>query len=553
MTLPLGSRARDARADSATGLHAAPADDPGAALHPGVVRSLPFGVTIWRRRDPGEPSSFHLVASNRAADELAGFALEPRTGERLLDLIPDAEASGVLSLLSEVERTGAPRDLGPVSIGAAHVPPRSFGFHAFLLGDGSVGMTAENLTQLQRREEEARRLQDIALAVGEADDFRAALGVVLQKVCEATGWTYGQAWAPRSDGTRLEWYAAYHGPDDRLTKFRRECETLSFGLGAGLPGQVWASKRSHWVENTEGSDVFSRSRAAVEAGLESCVAVPVVAGGDVVAVIEFLQTGPQPEDPRLLGTVQTIAVQLGWLMQRKQTEERLRRSHHRLRTLSGRIQSIQEEERTTVAREIHDQLGQALTAVKMETTWLHKRISEGYASRKDLMARLESMARLVDSTIDQVRRISAKLRPGILDELGLSAAMEWQAEDFQRRTGVLCTVFADLGESRLERHASTALFRIFQESLTNVARHAGASWVRAVLRRVGGRLVLEVHDNGRGISEREISSAASLGLLGMSERARLIGGQLEISGRAGGGTTVRVTAPLRRHSGAAGE
>jgi len=131
--------------------------------------------------------------------------------------------------------------------------------------------------------------------------------------------------------------------------------------------------------------------------------------------------------------------------------------------------------------------------------------------------------------------------------------MEWQAEDFQRRTGVLCTVFADLGESRLERHASTALFRIFQESLTNVARHAGASWVRAVLRRVGGRLVLEVHDNGRGISEREISSAASLGLLGMSERARLIGGQLEISGRAGGGTTVRVTAPLRRHSGAAGE
>ena len=162
------------------------------------------------------------------------------------------------------------------------------------------------------------------------------------------------------------------------------------------------------------------------------------------------------------------------------------------------------------------------------------------------------MARLVDSTIDQVRRISAKLRPGILDDLGLTAAMEWQAEVFQNRTGVLCTVSADLGGSSLERDASTALFRIFQECLTNVARHAEARWVRAILRRAGARLLLEVHDNGRGITEREISSTTSLGLLGMSERARQIGGEFEISGRAGGGTTVRVSVPLRRNAGTAG-
>lgn len=156
------------------------------------------------------------------------------------------------------------------------------------------------------------------------------------------------------------------------------------------------------------------------------------------------------------------------------------------------------------------------------------------------------MARLVDSTIDQVRRISAKLRPGILDELGLTAAMEWQAEDLQKRTGVVCTVRSDLGDAHMGRDVSTALFRIFQECLTNVARHAGASWVRAVLRRSGPRLVLEVHDNGRGISATEAASPASLGLLGMKERSRLIGADFEIGARAGGGTTVRVTVPLNR-------
>jgi signal transduction histidine kinase len=413
--------------------------------------------------------------------------------------------------------------------------------------DEYVGVALEDITQRSRGEEEARLLQAITLDVGEATDFRAALRVVLDKTCEATGWAYGQAWVPRPDGSALEWCAASQAPGERIARFRQESERNPLLPGTLLPGRAWSTKGAAWVEDLTSDPGFSRAKAAKEAGLRTGVAVPVLAGGDVVAVIEFFLAERRREDRRLLGIVRTIAIQLGWLMQRKQSEEKLRQSHERLLALSGRIQSIQEEERTIVAREIHDQLGQALTAVKMETAWFQKRILEGYASRKDMTARLESMARLVDSTIDQVRRISAKLRPGVLDELGLAAAMEWQAEDFQKRAGVLCTVRSDLGDVRLDRDAATALFRIFQECLTNVARHAGARWVRAILRRVGRQLVLEVHDDGRGISPSEVASPASLGLLGMTERSRLVGGEFEISARAGGGTTVRVAVPLTRH------
>jgi signal transduction histidine kinase len=521
--------------------------EPGILLYAEVIRNLPIAVTIWRLEDPADETTFRLVASNPAADRMAALPLGQRTGEPVLSLFPAAQATGILHMLQEVLRSEAPRDLGPIPYADERVSQAVFTLRAFPLADRCVGIVSEDVTQRHRGEEEARLLQAITLAVGEATDFRAALKVVLEKTCEATGWTLGQAWVPRADGTALEWCTASQVHGEAMMRFQHASESNPILPGAVLPGRVWSTKQLEWVEDVTRVPGFSRARAAIEAGLHAGVGVPVLAGGDVVAVIEFFLSQRRQEDRGLLGIVQTIAIQLGWLMQRKQSEERLRRSHERLLALSGRIQSIQEEERTTVAREIHDQLGQALTALKMETAWLHKRISEGFASRKDLTARLESMTRLVDSTIDQVRRISSKLRPGVLDQLGLTAAMEWQAEEFQKRTGVVCTVRSDLGETRLGRDASTALFRIFQECLTNVARHAKARWVRAVLRTVGRRLVLEVHDDGRGISPAEVASPASLGLLGMSERSRLMGGEFEISARAGGGTTARVTLPLKPH------
>jgi signal transduction histidine kinase len=156
------------------------------------------------------------------------------------------------------------------------------------------------------------------------------------------------------------------------------------------------------------------------------------------------------------------------------------------------------------------------------------------------------MSAHIDSTIQTVRRISTELRPGILDHLGLVAALEWQANEFQTRTGIRCDVHGSVQDPLLESHLATAFFRIFQETLTNVIRHAGATHVSVHLREQDDRIVMEVRDNGRGITADEITNTRSLGLLGMKERAALLGGEFRVGPMRGGGTRVTVSMPARR-------
>jgi signal transduction histidine kinase len=210
------------------------------------------------------------------------------------------------------------------------------------------------------------------------------------------------------------------------------------------------------------------------------------------------------------------------------------------------VEWAREEERRTISREIHDELGQALTALKIDLAHLSSRARDGGAgiTPEALQERLRGMAALTEDTIDRVRRLARELRPGVLDDLGLEAAIEWQAQEFEARTGIVCRVSSDLGDSKLPRPLATAFFRTFQESLTNVARHAGARQVDVGLRRKRGRLTLEVSDDGRGISDEAVAGAKSLGLLGMRERARRLGGQFAISGALGQGTTVTLSVPL---------
>ena len=231
------------------------------------------------------------------------------------------------------------------------------------------------------------------------------------------------------------------------------------------------------------------------------------------------------------------------ITQRKRTEEELRKSNEQLRALSARLQTVREEERTLVAREIHDELGQFLTALKMDIAWLARKMPKGPNS---WVQRAKSMAQLVDTTIDIVRKISAQLRPGLLDDLGLKAAMEWQLQEFQARTGIKCRFTSNREEFSLNREHRTAAFRIFQETLTNVARHAKTSRVEVGLNDQDGSLILEVRDRGKGITKRKVSSPQSLGILGMRERALLLGGEFQIRGVPGKGTTVTVKIPFRR-------
>jgi signal transduction histidine kinase len=226
---------------------------------------------------------------------------------------------------------------------------------------------------------------------------------------------------------------------------------------------------------------------------------------------------------------------------RKKAEEELRTSREQLRNLSAYLQSAREKERMYIAREIHDELGQTLTALKMDVFWLHKKLS---IDQQIMLEKTNSMSALIDSAVETVRRISRELRPGLLDDLGLTAAIEWQVGEFQQRTGIRCELARKPEEIIVEQDISTAVYRIFQETLTNIARHSDATMVKIFLEMKPREILLQIKDNGRGVSQEKIESTTSFGLIGMRERVRILQGELKISGVKGRGSLVEVTIPF---------
>ncbi len=224
------------------------------------------------------------------------------------------------------------------------------------------------------------------------------------------------------------------------------------------------------------------------------------------------------------------------ITERKRQEEQLRQSLDQLRALASYVQRAREDERVRMAREMHDDLGQAMTAIKIELSALVRDLPIGRRRQYDCIFEL------ADGAIESVHRICSELRPAILDELGLVAALQSAAEEFAARTWIRCLLDLPPGGITIDQECTTALFRIFQETLTNVARHANASEINVRLAQEDGSLVLEVRDNGRGVSE-DLLSGSSLGILGMRERALMVGGEFTITGGLGKGTTVRVRIP----------
>ncbi len=233
------------------------------------------------------------------------------------------------------------------------------------------------------------------------------------------------------------------------------------------------------------------------------------------------------------------------ITERKQAEEALKQSREQLRALASHWQTAQEKERARVAREVHDEFGQSLTALKIDLAWLAKRLPP---DEPVLANKVEDMIALVDSTIQIVRRVATELRPGLLDDLGLVAALEWQAQEFAGRTGIACQV--DLGQEALaqalltlDQDLATAIFRIFQEALTNIARHAEATQVQVTLQQVQNVLILTVRDNGKGMPPNVAADPRALGLLGMRERAIVWQGSVTFETEPGHGTAVTLRVP----------
>lgn len=234
------------------------------------------------------------------------------------------------------------------------------------------------------------------------------------------------------------------------------------------------------------------------------------------------------------------------IAERKQAETELRITSEQLRALSARLQSAREAEGTRIAREIHDELGAVLTGLKWDLEEISRMLST-QPSESQLAVMLEkvrALIKLIDMSVSTLRRIASELRPSILDDLGLVAAIEWQAQQFQGRTGIVCVCDCVLDKVELTEEQSTAVFRILQEALTNVLRHAQATKVDIKTDKENGYFVVSVSDNGKGMTESKKSEQQSLGILGMRERAHLVGGEVSITSAQGRGTVVTVRVPI---------
>jgi two-component system sensor histidine kinase UhpB len=226
---------------------------------------------------------------------------------------------------------------------------------------------------------------------------------------------------------------------------------------------------------------------------------------------------------------------------RKKAEEELKASRRELRELSEFLQSVREDERTRIARELHDELGQMLTALKIDICWLGGKLAGG---EENICAKLATMEKMIDQTVDSVRRISTDLRPWILDDLGLGAAIEWLVERFEQQSGIICEALViDEEHWPTDERIATAIFRIVQEALTNITRHAEASQVMVEIIRLGNNFLVQVHDDGKGFDLEDSLKKKRFGLLGIRERVNMLGGQLYVVSRPGAGTSLHVRLP----------
>lgn len=238
------------------------------------------------------------------------------------------------------------------------------------------------------------------------------------------------------------------------------------------------------------------------------------------------------------------------ITQQVRANQQLQTSHEQLRALSSHLQSIREEERIRIAREIHDELGQVLTAVKMDLMLLDKQSKQSKAKelRSLVHQELQSVSVIIDGAVESVRRIARELRPEALDHLGIKAAIEWYAQDIQSRTNIECIVASNVEEIELEPHRATELFRIFQEAMTNILRHAHATRVHVRINRRESSIALLIQDNGKGFESEQQASIRSLGIIGMKERALLLHGTISFTTAPQEGTLVSLEIPLKENA-----
>ena len=508
-------------------------------LYREILRGLPLGVVVLQLANPHDAKTFRIIEINPAATLLTGATPEDLNGRTLAEF-PKLLKTRFPRACAEALQSREPRNLGDISYGDERIREGIYSVQIFPLPDNFMGVAFENVTD--------RRRADLALRESE-EHFRLLVQSVqeyaifnLDPLGNVVTWNNG---AERLKGYRAEeilgkHFSAFYPPEDVASGKPRHIleEAAQSGQSEDEGWRIrqdgsrfWANVVVTRLRNDKGTlQGFAKvtrdmtERHAKEEALAKAK--------------ELLELRAEQRATVLARVNEELRTEIA---ERVRAEEQLRASRDQLRALAARLQNVREEERSSIAREIHDQLGQACTAIKMDLALIGHKATK---TQTRLRAKVDSAIQLVDEMIVTLRKIASELRPRTLDDLGLNAALEGQAQEFETRTRIRCRVTLSQEPLVLDAECSTAIFRIFQESLTNVARHAHATRVDAQLEREGNHLLFQVRDNGRGFDPEEAKARKSLGLVGMQERALLLNGELKVEGVPGTGTTMTLRIPL---------
>jgi len=491
-----------------------------------IVDNMELGLSSWRI----DGGALRLVASNVANERVTGIAISSSVGKSMAECFPAAAGTEIPPLLAGIDLAHPHRELAACRLAKLPGAP-TFSVKAFALPDQCVGLVLEDITlriRAQRLHFAERRALEMLAAGAMLEDILQTVVAVIEELVPDT---LASILVVDETGTRLRHAASNSLP----VEFTKAIDGGAIGPAAGSCGTAAYRRDAVFVTDIETDPLWADYRVLARThGLRACWSSPILANdGHVLGTFAMYYRTPRRPEGSAIELIARAAHVAGIAIERRQLDAQLG-------ALTARVEAAREDERTGIAREIHDVLGQALTALKIDIAWVTRRRGDDPA----VGDKLKEMTRTADDLIQAVQRISSELRPGILDDVGLQAAIEWQSEEVARRTGIEVLVRAELGDLQLERGFATAVFRIFQEAMTNVVRHAGAQHVVVELGLERGRLRLAISDDGVGLREPAPRNG-SLGLLGMRERAKRLGGECIVQRREVGGTVVSLIVPLR--------
>ena len=489
-----------------------------------------------------------IVLFNPAAERMFGYTRDDVEGQKVNMLMAGIYANEHDQFIDRYERTGEAHAIGrvrtvearrkngevfPIELSVTEIKAHNEVRYSAFIRDISERARIQSEVETRARQQAAvAELSRRALAVV---DLRVLMNEACMVVSQTLGTEFCKVLQLLPDGEAFLLVAGVGWKEGLVGN-----ATVPVGADSQA-GYTMLTGKAVIVEHLSRETRFSGPALLREHGIVSGMSVIIPGVDRRFGVLGTHTVRPRSftdDDIRFLEAVGTVLCEA---IERSRSEEALKSSREELRALAVRLHAAREEERTSLAREIHDELSGGLTALKMDISLLPDRAAK---DRNLFLEKLNSMTALIDSTLDRVHAIVTGLRPVVLDEFGLVAAMEWQTSEFQQRSGIICESDVPTKELPLEAERSTAIFRIFQEALTNVLRHAEASKVNVVLRREAQGLKLAVRDNGKGIDEKKIHARSSVGLVGMRERALALGGTMEISSLPEHGTEMIVKVPM---------